>query len=290
MSDVVAVVGVQHNPLLWRTLADPVEEDLVALRDAFAETSQRLLATRPDVLVVFATDHLTQWFYENMPTFLVGKAPIVPTTFPNETREFGLPERELAGDVELASWLLSDCLDRSVDFASSDEYRADHSILVPLHYLTPALDVPIVPIFTNCIAPPLPSAERLYAVGGAVRASLSACPLSRRVAVIASGHLATEVGGPRHFQGSPDLEFDADAVAMVRDGRLGELAKLAGFERLREAGNVSHQFLNFVAAMGVVGGRPATHAKAMYSRFATSPFFEWYGADLGLAERGDHGE
>lgn len=280
MSELVAVVGVQHNPLLWRTLADPRDDDLVALRDAFAATSQRLLAARPDVLVIFATDHLTQWFYDNMPTFLIGKAPTVPATFPNEEREFGIPERELHGDVDLASWLLHDCLGRGVDFASSDEYRADHSVLVPLHFLTPAYDIPMVPIFTNCIAPPLPPAHRVFAVGQAVRASIGDCPLPRRVAVLASGHLATEVGGPRHFQGSPDLDFDAEAVAMVRDGKLSELDRLASFERLRAAGNVSHQFLNFVAAMGVVDGRPATHATAVYSRFATSPFFEWYGQDV----------
>ena len=208
------------------------------------------------------------------------------TLYPNITVSIddAAPDRltasTLTGDVELASWLLHDGLTRGVDYSSSDEYRADHSVLVPMHYLTPALDIPIVPIFTNCIAPPLPSAERFFEVGRAVRASIEAAPLPRRVAVLASGHLATEVGGPRHFQGSPDLQFDADAVEMVRAGKLGELGRLASFERLREAGNVSHQFLNFVAAMGAVGGRPATHAVAKYSRFATSPFFEWYGDDL----------
>lgn len=281
MSELVAVVGVQHNPLLWRTLVDPVDDDLVALRDTFTQVSARLLATEPDVAVMFVTDHLTQWFYENMPTFLIGKAPVIPATFHNEQREFGIEERMLRGDVDLAAWLLDAGLRDGVDFASSDEFRADHSVLVPLHFLTPRLDLPIVPIYTNCIAPPLPPAERLYAVGRAVRAAIESCPLERRVAVIASGHLATEVGGPRHFQGSPDLGFDAEAVEMVREGRLGELGRLAGFERLRQAGNVSHQFLNFVAAMGVVAGRPATRAEARYSRFATSPFFEWYGDDLG---------
>lgn len=281
MSELVAVLGVQHNPLLWRTLAAPTDPDLVAIRDAFREASGRLLATSPDVVLMFVTDHLTQWFYENMPTFLVGKAPIIPATFHNEQREFGIEERTLTGDVDVAAWLLEDGLRRGVDFASSDEFRADHSVLVPLHFLTPQLDIPIVPIFTNCIAPPLPSAERLFRVGQVVRAGIDSCPLPRRVAVVASGHLATEVGGPKHFQGSPDLAFDAEAVDMVRAGRLGDLDRLAGFERLREAGNVSHQFLNFVAAMGVVGGHSATHAEARYSRFATSPFFEWYGEDLG---------
>jgi protocatechuate 4,5-dioxygenase beta chain len=286
VSELVAVIGVQHNPLLWRTLADPGEPDLVKLRDEFAAASARLLAAEPDVLVVIGTDHLTQWFYENMPAFLIGKAPVIPATFASEQREFGITPHVLSGDVSLATWLLGDGLARDVDFATSDEFRADHSILVPLHFLTPRLDIPVVPVFTNCMAPPLPRPERFYAVGEVLRASLDACPLPRRVAVIASGHLATEVGGPRHFRGSPDPEFDTEAVALVaagvRDGAIKNGAmKLASFERLTAAGNVSHQFLNFVAAMGVAGGRPASRAAGLRSRFATSPFFEWYGADLG---------
>jgi protocatechuate 4,5-dioxygenase beta chain len=281
VSELVAVVGVQHNPLLWRTLKDPHEPDLIALRDEFAAVSARLLATRPDTLIVIGTDHLTQWFYENMPSFLIGKAPVIPATFASEQREFGITEQVLAGDVELATWLLTDGLTRDVDFSCSDEFRADHSILVPLRFLTPALSLPIVPVFTNCMAPPLPRPERFYLVGQVISASLEACQLPRRVAVIASGHLATEVGGPRHFRGSPDPEFDEAAVAMVGAGYSDELVRLASFARLAAAGNVSHQFLNFVAAMGAAGGRPATSSKGLRSRFATSPFFEWYGADLG---------
>jgi protocatechuate 4,5-dioxygenase, beta chain len=281
VSELVAVVGVQHNPLLWRTLTDPHEPDLIALRDEFALVRDRLLATRPDTLVVIGTDHLIQWFYENMPSFLIGKAPVIPATFASEQREFGITPHVLAGDVPLATWLLGDGLTRDIDFSCSDEFRADHSILVPLRFLTPGLDIPIVPVFTNCMAPPLPRAERFYALGQVIRASLDACQLPRRVAVIASGHLATEVGGPRHFRGSPDPEFDDAAVATVAAGYTDDLVKLASFERLAAAGNVSHQFLNFVAAMGVAGGRPATRAAGLRSRFATSPFFEWYGADLG---------
>jgi protocatechuate 4,5-dioxygenase, beta chain len=281
VSELVAVVGVQHNPLLWRALADPADPDLVALRDEFAAAAGRLRAAAPDVLVVIGTDHLTQWFFDNMPSFLIGKAPVIPATFASEEREFGIAPAVLTGDVPLAAWLLHDGLARDVDFASSDEFRADHSILVPLHFLTPRLDVPVVPVFTNCMAPPLPRPERCYAVGAVLRASLDACPLPRRVAVIASGHLATEVGGPRHFSGSPDPEFDTEAVALVGSGLVDQVAKLASFERLTMAGNVSHQFLNFVVAMGVAGGRAATRAAGLRSRFATSPFFEWYGADLG---------
>lgn len=283
MSELVGVVGVQHNPLLWRTLKDPQDPQLIAIRDAFDATATSLRAMRPDVLIVIAGDHLTQWFYENMPTFLVGKAARIPATFPNETREFGIDEAELLGDVEMAAWLHEDGIARGVDFAASDDFRADHSVFVPLHYLTPDLDVPIVPIFTNCIAPPLPPAERFFALGEVLRESIRACPLERRVAVVASGHLATEVGGPRHFAGSPDLDFDRDAVQMVGSGARDQLQRLATFDRLKQAGNVSHQFLNFVVAMGVAAGRPADVAEARFSRFATSPFFEWHLEPRGVA-------
>ena len=275
MSDLVFVSGVPHNPLLWRTLAAPEDPNLIAIRDEFASFADRLRAARPDVIVVVATDHLTQWFYENMPTFLIGKSASIPATFPNEEREFGIPEAGLQGDPELGSWLLHDGIDRGIDFASSDEFRADHSILVPLHYLTPGFGVPVVPVFTNCIAPPFPGPDRFYRLGEVLRASIESCPLDRRVAVVSSGHLATEVGGPRHFAGSPDLDWDHLAVAALGDGARDAVSRLATFDRLTEAGNVTHQFLNFLVTMGVAGGEPASVAKGLVSRFATSPFFEW---------------
>ncbi|HEY1487783.1 MAG TPA: extradiol ring-cleavage dioxygenase [Micromonosporaceae bacterium] len=280
MSDLVGVFGVQHNPLLWRALDSPEDPRLIALRTAFAEMSERLRALRPDVIVVVATDHLSQWFYDNMPTFLVGKADVIPATFASEEREFGIDRATLHGDVRLGAWLHEDGLGRGVDYAGSDAFRVDHSVLVPLHFLTPDLEVPIVPVFTNAIAPPFPSADRFLSVGRALRESIEASPLDRRVVVVASGHLATEVGGPRQFRGSPDHAFDGDAVSAVRDGRIPELLRLSAHDRLLAAGNVTHQFLNFVTAVGVAGGGPATYAESVITRFATSPFFEWTGEQL----------
>jgi catalytic LigB subunit of aromatic ring-opening dioxygenase len=280
MSELVGVFGVQHNPLLWRALNNPEDPQLIALRVAFAEMSERLRALRPDVIVVVATDHLSQWFYDNMPTFLVGKAEVIQATFASEEREFGITKAVLHGDVGLGAWLHEDAMGHGVDFAGSDAFRVDHSVLVPLHFLTPDLDVPIVPVFTNAIAPPFPSAERFLSLGQVLRRSIEASPLDRRVVVVASGHLATEVGGPRQFRGSPDHGFDGDAVGAVRDGRIAELLRLSAHDRLLAAGNVTHQFLNFVTAVGVAGGGPASYADAFASRFATSPFFEWTGEAL----------
>lgn len=280
MSRLVGVFGVQHNPLLWRALEAPTDPALRQLRETFGEVSEQLRGVRPDVILVIATDHLTQWFYENMPTFLVGKAELVPATFPNEEREFGISPAILHGDVDLGAWLHEDGIAQGIDFAASDDFRVDHSVLVPLRYLTPGYEVPIVPVFTNAIAPPLPTAERFFVLGQVLRRAIESCPLDRRVAVVASGHLATEVGGPRQFMGSPDPEFDVAAVRAVRDGALDDMMAISTYERLLEAGNVTHQFLNYVTAVGVVNGRSATSATAVESRFASAPFFVWTGEEL----------
>ncbi|MGH8965047.1 MAG: extradiol ring-cleavage dioxygenase, partial [Actinomycetes bacterium] len=83
MGHVVGIFAAPHNPLLWRTLRGDVAEDLVPTRDAFRDMRERITELRPDVLLVVGTDHMTQWFHDNMPTFLVGRSDLVPTTFFN---------------------------------------------------------------------------------------------------------------------------------------------------------------------------------------------------------------
>lgn len=235
-----------------------------------------MAASRPDVIVIVTTDHLRQWFYDNMPTFLIGKAPAMPGTFPDEHRDFGIPPVELTGDPALAGWLHRDGIAAGFDLAASDDFRVDHSVVVPLLFLRPALDLPIVPVFTNTMAPPFAPAARFYQLGQALRRSIESNPDDRRVLVIGSGHTATEVGGPRQFRGSPSPEFDEHSLAHFRNGDPAALIGLCTDDTLLAAGNLTHQFLNFMVAFGVVDGRPADRAEVHPSPFSSSPFLEWY--------------
>ena len=56
--------------------------------EAYRETLTR---ARPDVLVMVGSDHFHQLWLDNMPQFLVGKAPFYDANYYNEEREFGLP-------------------------------------------------------------------------------------------------------------------------------------------------------------------------------------------------------
>jgi protocatechuate 4,5-dioxygenase beta chain len=105
-----------------------------------------------------------------------------------------------------------------VDFSFSDEFRIDHAFTVPLNFIRPEMDLPIVPIFTNVMAPPVPPAQRFYEVGKAIRRTIQELPAKKRVGVLSSGHLAIEIGGPKEGRSSSDPEFDRRMMNLVGRG------------------------------------------------------------------------
>ena len=111
------------------------------------------------------SDHFHQLWLDNMPQFLVGKAPFFDANWYNEEREFGLPRMTLRGQEDLSAHILRDGLDRDFDLAFSNELRIDHSITCPIITLRPQADLPIVPVYTNIFAPPLPQPKRFVAAG-----------------------------------------------------------------------------------------------------------------------------
>lgn len=278
MAELVAICGVPHNPLLWRTMrADPVPDDLGRTKQLFERFGEGIAAAGAEVLIVVGSDHLRAFQWDNSPAFCIGKAERFACTFENEIRTFGLEPWEMAGDPELAGWLLGGTtLPTEFDFAMSNEWVLDHSFTLPAVFMTPDLDIPIVPIHTNANIPPIPGPERYAALGRWLRERIASAPFDRRVALVASGHLATEIGGPRQFLGggSPDEEFDDEAVRWMAEGDLEAAIAGCSFDRLAAAGNVTGQFLNFLTALAAADSG-ASLAEGVPSRFANGPFFWW---------------
>lgn len=276
-AQIVGVFAAPHTPLLWRVLQDETADDLTAIEQNLSRLRDELAATRPDTIVMVSSDHLRQYTIGTVPAFVVGRGPVLRGTFPDEERAFGIPRRDVPGDPELATWLLGKReLPETFDLAFADELWLDHGFMVPLLYLVPELDVPVVPIHTNTMSLPVPVAARFAALGSFLRTAIESAPLSKRVAVVVSGHLATEIGGPRQFTGSsPDIEFDREAVVALNSGDLDRAVDLGGFDRLVAAGNMTHQYLNLVSGLAVAGGAVPTFADGTVCRFGTLPFFSW---------------
>jgi protocatechuate 4,5-dioxygenase beta chain len=166
--------------------------------------------------------------------------------------------------------------DRGVDFAYSNELTIDHSIVVPLTFIRPDMDIPIVPILTNCIAPPLPRPKRFYQVGQAIRAVIDGLETKKRVAVIVSGHLSLEIGGPKQFEHHLlDPNFDASAVGWIAQGDVNGAVNNSSFNQLKVSGNMTHGFLNFIMMMGVANAKKAAYAEGLDAGWPAIPFFRY---------------
>src|ERR1700761_1355538 len=135
MATVAAVIAATHHPFYYRASTSagadrpPFADERGAKITAFRETLTR---AHPDVLVLVGSDHFHQLWLDNMPQFLVGKAPFFDANWYNEEREFGLPRMQLAGQEELAAHILRDGLDAGFDLAFSNELRIDHSVTCPM--------------------------------------------------------------------------------------------------------------------------------------------------------------
>ena len=277
MAKLVELIGITHSPPYVQRFRDPGERDpgILRAKEAAQEMRTRLAAARPDVLLCLGNDHLSQVFMNNMPAFLVVKADRVHGPWRWE-RESGIPAYEAKVEVGLARSLVTGGFDKGVDFAFSDEYRLDHAFCVPLNFVRPEADLPIVPIFCNVMAPPVPPARRFFTVGQQLRRIIEEYPEDLRVGVVCTGHLSLEIGGPAGTGTSaPDPKFDDTAVDLIGRGNVEGVMWEFTSERLMKAGNYTAGVLNFVALMGLADGQPADHAECVHSDILSVPFFAW---------------
>ncbi|MCY1141749.1 extradiol ring-cleavage dioxygenase [Actinoplanes sp. Pm04-4] len=281
MASIVAVIASTHHPFYYRAttatgedrppFADEWERKILAFRET-------LTRANPDVLVMVGSDHFHQLWLDNMPQFLVGKAPFYDANWYNEEREFGLPRMLLQGQEDLSAHILRNGLDEGFDLAFSNELRIDHSITCPIITLRPEADLPIVPIYTNIFAPPLPQPSRFVKLGESIRRIVEQWPSHLRVAIIGTGHLSLELGGPRQFgPHGPDPEFDRRAVEWIASGDLDNCLREVTLDSLHSPGNATHGFMDFMLMMGVAGaGAKADHVDTLDLFHTMEAYFTWY--------------
>jgi len=277
MAQIVTIIGITHNPFMPRLFQQPEQPPGAAkVKERIAMMRQKLAEAKPDVLITIGNDHLHQFFMDNMPAFMIGKMDAYDGTFYDETREFGLPTCKLQGDLELSDAIMEGAFDQGVDFSYSNELTIDHSIIVPMMFVRPEMDIPIVPILTNCIAPPMPRPKRFYEVGKAIRGAIDNLGTNKRIGVLVSGHLSLEVGGPRQFERHlMDPNFDAAAVGWIANGDIQSAAEGCTPQKMIKAGNMTSGYLNFLMMMGVANSSKPSYAEGLDAGFPAIPFFSW---------------
>jgi 2,3-dihydroxyphenylpropionate 1,2-dioxygenase len=200
-----------HSPLVG--YVDPAPEVLAEVETIIADARERIQAFDPELVILFAPDHYNGFFYDIMPPFCIGTAATAIGDFNSAAGELPVPQ-------VLAEACAHAVMAAGVDVAVSYCMQVDHGFAQPLEYLLGGLaNYPVLPVFINAVAPPLPSFQRTRLLGEAI--GRFARDLNQRVLILGSGGLS-------HQPPVPQL---AGADAHMRDRLLGSGRHLPPDER-----------------------------------------------------------
>lgn len=231
--------------------ADLVEN--IEKRDEFyaklGQQRQEIIDSGAEALVVIAAEHFGNFFMNNMPAFCVGIGE--EYTGPIEDTDWlKIEKTKVPGAPDLGRRLVKEIM-QTVDTAYAEEWRFDHGIMVPLHFLTPSYDLPIIPVNINCQGPPLTPLHRAWAFGKAVRRACDLVP--EKVAIVGTG-------GISHWPATPDSgkinePWDREFLdrLMRNDEKL--LTSYTDEETYRDGGQGGFEIRTYIAAAAAAGGK-----------------------------------
>ena len=220
-------------------------------RDEFyavlATQRREILASGAEALIVVAAEHFANFFMNNMPAYCIGMAD--KYAGPIENPEWlKIEKREVPGNAGLSRRLATEILN-TTDIAYAEEWKFDHGIMVPLHFLTPDYKMPIVPININCQGPPLTPLVRTWAFGEALRRACDLVP--EKLAIVGTG-------GISHWPATPDSgkineAWDLDFLDRLMRNDKRALLDYSDEHIYRDAGQGGFEIRTYIAAAAAAG-------------------------------------
>jgi len=231
--------------------ADLVEN--VAKRDEFYANldaqRQQIEDAGTEALIVIAAEHFGNFFMNNMPAYCMGigekyEGPI------EDPEWIKIAKTSIPGAPDLGTRLVREVM-KTVDTAFAEEWKFDHGIMVPLNFLTPKYDLPIIPVNINCQGPPLTPLHRAWAFGEALRRACDSVP--EKISVVGTG-------GISHWPATPDSgkineEWDLDFLDRLMRNDRDALLDYTDEATYRDAGQGGFEIRTFIAIAAAAGGK-----------------------------------
>lgn len=305
-----------HTPLVGHV--DPELPILNEVNTVIREAKARIEQFDPELVILFSPDHYNGFFYDIMPSFCIGMAAHAIGDFGTAAGPLNVPE---ALAEECAHYVLA----KGIDAAVSYNMQVDHGFAQPLESLLDGLDrVPVIPVFINGVATPLPSFQRARLLGEAI--GEFAQHLNKRVLILASGGLSHQPPVPElatanahladRLKGSgrdlPDDEREARtqrvvsaAIAFTQDqntlhplnpewdkafmedlaaGNISKLDAVNNQDLSDIAGKSTHEVKTWVAAFAALSSFGAYQTEGGYYR----PIPEWIAGFGSISASPDH--
>ena len=227
--------------------------DNIEARDAFYASLERqrkeIESTGAEALIVVAAEHFANFFMDNMPAYCMGigdehSGPIEDSDW------LKIAKTKFNGAPDLAMRLVKGMM-RTIDLAYSEEWQCDHGIMIPLNFLTPNYDLPIIPCNINCQGPPLTPLNRVWEFGEALRSACDDQP--EKIAIVGTG-------GISHWPATPDSgkineAWDRRFLKQLMNQDKAKLISYDDEEVYAEAGQGGFEIRTLIAAAAAAGGK-----------------------------------
>jgi 2,3-dihydroxyphenylpropionate 1,2-dioxygenase len=228
-------------------LAEPAAKE--DIEREFGRLRGQLEQSRPDAVIVVAAEHFANFFMDNMPAYAMGMADRYEGPI-EDPKWLAIEKRAVPGNAELSQRLIREVM-QTVDVAYAEEWKFDHGIMVPLHFLTPRYDTTIIPVNINCQGPPLTPLSRAWAFGEALRRACDSVP--ERIALIGTG-------GISHWPATPDSgrineAWDKEFMDRWCANDKAALLSYTDEEIYRDAGQGGFEIRTFISVAAAARGK-----------------------------------
>ncbi|MFZ6846964.1 class III extradiol dioxygenase subunit beta [Undibacterium sp. RuRC25W] len=262
-----ASVYTSHVPAIGAALdlgktQDPYWQPLFA---GYEDSKAWMKENTPDVIFLVYNDHATAFSLDMIPTFAIGCAE----QFQPADEGWGpRPVPVVQGHPELAAHIAQSVIQQDFDLTIVNKMDVDHGLTVPLSLMCgqpQAWPCPVIPFAVNVVQYPVPSGNRCFELGKAIRKAIESYDTPLNVQIWGTGGMSHQLQGAR--AGLINQEFDnAFLDDLIKDPHT--LAKKPHIDYVREAGSEGIELVMWLIARGamddVAGGETPELVKRFY--------------------------
>ena len=255
MARITASVFTSHVPAIGAALdlgktAEPYWQPLF---QGYEFSKQWMKDKQPDVIILVFNDHATAFSLDMIPTFAIGTAAQYQ---PADEGWGPRPVPVVQGHPALAAHIAQSVIQQDFDLTIVNKMDVDHGLTVPLslmcgqppadHFAWPC---PVIPFAVNVVQYPVPSGQRCFNLGQAIRRAVESFDEDLNVHIWGTGGMSHQLQGPR--AGLINREFDnAFLDKLIADPAAA--AAIAHIDYVREAGSEGIELVMWLIARGAM--------------------------------------
>ena len=255
MARITASVFTSHVPAIGAALdlgktAEPYWQPVF---QGYEFSKQWMKDKQPDVIILVFNDHATAFSLDMIPTFAIGTAAKYQ---PADEGWGPRPVPVVQGHPALAAHIAQSVIQQDFDLTIVNKMDVDHGLTVPLslmcgqppadHFAWPC---PVVPFAVNVVQYPVPSGQRCFKLGQAIRRAVESFDEDLNVHIWGTGGMSHQLQGPR--AGLINREFDnAFLDKLIADPAAA--AAIPHIDYVREAGSEGIELVMWLIARGAM--------------------------------------